>query len=582
MRKQTSISKRRSCAMLPAVAAGILLQIQLAHAAMAADPAAVANGRNVLFVARVAGCSNGHTRAMALNPATPWCGLEGAVARLLGGDTVYVRSGIYVTDSNLYFLNRNFTAPVTIAGYPDERAVLGNYQKAYLGVPNTLWRREGGLWVTTVPVSVEGHAFLSYADGTMIWVHDSLAELKDPRSRPGAHVDAVNDRITLKLPAGQNPNRIPLYVASRRYQLFLIDNSSNIVLKNLTVRQSTLPVYIRNSRNIRVERLTIDGAARNGVYAFGSSDVRVTRNRIVFHPGPDWTWAETKLTLQENSGIDMQRCGANNKIDHNVIAGWFNGIIVHTGDPAGCANTYVHHNNISKINDDAIEIERYCNNSHYYKNLVQDAFVTVSLSPAIGRNCTVHRNVLLANRTIRARSNRYWRGACFKIKDPQGASGFTIAHNTCSGTAIGTNFDQKDPQRNMRWLNNLFYSTDRKLITKSGTARKAVLYDYNLYYRADGDYLFTYWNSDSDVRGYRTLKAALASDLAPGNWDRNSLNRNPLLNGYLPTSSSPVIDAGIDLGFDRDFYGNPVVGWPDLGAIEYHPGQIAIPPETLP
>jgi hypothetical protein len=36
-------------------------------------------------------------------------------------------------------------------------------------------------------------------------------------------------------------------------------------------------------------------------------------------------------------------------------------------------------------------------------------------------------------------------------------------------------------------------------------------------------------------------------------------------------ANSPAIDGGIDWGQTRDFFGNPISGSPDIGAIEYQP-----------
>lgn len=44
------------------------------------------------------------------------------------------------------------------------------------------------------------------------------------------------------------------------------------------------------------------------------------------------------------------------------------------------------------------------------------------------------------------------------------------------------------------------------------------------------------------------------------------------LSPYAITRDSPARDYGVDWGQTEDFYGNPIVGKPDLGAIEWQPG----------
>lgn len=58
--------------------------------------------------------------------------------------------------------------------------------------------------------------------------------------------------------------------------------------------------------------------------------------------------------------------------------------------------------------------------------------------------------------------------------------------------------------------------------------------------------------------------------------EKNGLNANPLLTNpasgdFAPLWFSPAIDAGTDVGLTTDFYGNPIYGAPDIGAIEFQP-----------
>ena len=43
----------------------------------------------------------------------------------------------------------------------------------------------------------------------------------------------------------------------------------------------------------------------------------------------------------------------------------------------------------------------------------------------------------------------------------------------------------------------------------------------------------------------------------------------PLANDFHPDTGSPLLDAGIDLGFSEDFEGRPIVAAPDIGALEW-------------
>lgn len=53
-----------------------------------------------------------------------------------------------------------------------------------------------------------------------------------------------------------------------------------------------------------------------------------------------------------------------------------------------------------------------------------------------------------------------------------------------------------------------------------------------------------------------------------------SMTSNPLLTSdtnIAPLWNSPAIDAGTPMGFTTDYYGNPIYGLPDIGAVEYQP-----------
>lgn len=535
-----------------------------------ADPSGLANGKDVLFVANRDNCSNGYRRDKALNPNTPWCSLNTAVAKIRARDTVYVRKGEY-NERLIQFYNKHYDRRVTIAGYPGENPVFGNYEQRYLSVPSRLWRQESGLWVTDATVAESRHAFASYADGRPLWIHNRLEDLGDPLQPEGIYVDPQKHRIYARLKGDADPNRVPLYLAASSYRLFLFQNSSNIILKGITIKASTIPVHVKRSNKIVVEGLTILGGARNGIYVTESEGITVARNRILFQSDPDWKWKQVKGSRQENTGIDLTACGPNNEVAHNEIEGWFNGIMIQTRDPAQAANTRVHHNIIHKIMDDGIEIEDYCLDSRIHNNLVYDALVGVSLSPTIGRNCAIYRNVLVANRSVNAYGNRVWNGECFKIIAKRPTSGMTVAHNTCLGKGIVSLPSRKRTQENNRWVNNLFVSKDKPIVSRSGLNVAGVDYDYNLYYRADGGPLLSYWNSDIDSATFSSLAQALKSESDPETWDRHSIHQDPLLDGYELRPQSPAINRGIDLGYERDFHDRPVRGKPDIGAIEYHP-----------
>ena len=74
------------------------------------------------------------TKAQATNLATPWKTLNASVAKLVAGDTLLVRSGIYV-ESVAIWVSGTAAAPITIAAYPGELPVIDGEQR----LPTSQW-----------------------------------------------------------------------------------------------------------------------------------------------------------------------------------------------------------------------------------------------------------------------------------------------------------------------------------------------------------------------------------------------------------------------------------------------------------
>jgi hypothetical protein len=56
-----------------------------------------------------------------------------------------------------------------------------------------------------------------------------------------------------------------------------------------------------------------------------------------------------------------------------------------------------------------------------------------------------------------------------------------------------------------------------------------------------------------------------------GTWDTHSYNNNPSFNTttFKLNPGSPAIDVGTIIYTTKDYYKNPIVGTPDIGATEY-------------
>jgi len=82
----------------------------------------------------------------------------------------------------------------------------------------------------------------------------------------------------------------------------------------------------------------------------------------------------------------------------------------------------------------------------------------------------------------------------------------------------------------------------------------------NLFYRASGGTRVIFNKTNYDLTTVKTIFEPSAINIDPKLISSSDLHLQ---------SSSPAIDAGINVGLTSDFEGNPIVGIPDIGAYEY-------------
>lgn len=132
--------------------------------------------------------------------------------------------------------------------------------------------------------------------------------------------------------------------------------------------------------------------------------------------------------------------------------------------------------------------------------------------------------------------------------DAAQGSHFYIGNNT----ATTTNFEIK---------NNIFSrATNNGIQFQLGIDTADVDIDYNIF-NVDKVGYFKY------VQDFVTLSTWITGT---GNQDVHSISADPLLNiDYTIPQSSPAVNSGINVGLSNDYFNNPIVGRPDIGASEY-------------
>lgn len=163
--------------------------------------------------------------------------------------------------------------------------------------------------------------------------------------------------------------------------------------------------------------------------------------------------------------------------------------------------------------------------------------------------------------SVNAYNNIFQRGATVSVNIGSGTAA-TIQNNIVEGRVWIR------PSSSAVIKNNVF-STSTAHIIKQG----ALASDYNIFF-PDGASAF--WNGVSTYYTFASWSAAFSVDM-------NSRAGDPLQVGagskpspwFNPRMDSPAIDAGtttpLHTATSTDFYGNPIYGTPDIGAIEYQP-----------
>ena len=468
------------------------------------------------------------------------------------GDVGYILDGTY-TDSNGFTIeDKVLTSGMLITAYPGAHPVLTSRIPEFDTVPNNKWTNlGGGLWSANYSSALAADYWVAAYTNTNVslFTHSSLANLNNTANPEGIFFDNPNDKIYLKLNnLSADPSQIALSISNTH--ILRIDNvvGANLEISNLTLLWGFKGVYVTSSSNIIISHNVMAGGLKT-IDIRNSGNITIKHNTVFMIQGANWSWQDdTKGSLMETSALWLNNDLSGLDISNNNIYGHFNGILVFATTAGKFHNIKVHDNYIHNIMDDGLELEDYCNGGEFYNNNISNVFVAISMSPADAteNTCLIHNNILIANKSVRwNHAGTYYSGECYKIIDSAGCQNINFTHNTCIGRGVYTTENYYYTQKNNIWKDNIFYSTNSRLLDKAGLSQDGVFYDYNLHYRNDGGAIFRYWNNDDDAMEYTTLAAAKGSANWDGAWDIHSQQTNPLFidaaNGdFRPQSGSPA------------------------------------------
>ncbi len=116
-------------------------------------------------------------------------------------------------------------------------------------------------------------------------------------------------------------------------------------------------------------------------------------------------------------------------------------------------------------------------------------------------------------------------------------------------TILGVSFRVSKNVKGTKWQNNLVYIPEKN-------------HNYIINFKEKRISFEQFKSIEDNVRYFTNNNIRFTGNL-------DELIKTPEDGNYSPAENSPLIDAGINVGLKEDFYGNPIKGKPDIGAIEF-------------
>jgi hypothetical protein len=333
-------------------------------------------------------------------------------------------------------------------------------------------------------------------------------------------------------------------------RLISADQTQDVWFEGLTLRHGGKGIRIV----VRGCTLT---AVEYGIVATVNADDKVRGWFIsdTIIEGPS-TWPRTK-GIEDARGVQLT--GEGHVVCYNRIHGFADGI--DTFPSRRCAGIDIHHNEISAMTDDGIELDYSERNVRCFSNRLTDVYQGISTQPLYGGPAYIVRNAMY---NVVA--------APFKLHNSP--SGVQIFHNTSVKAGAPLLIHTSAPVRHCRTRNNLFIGTDAGYAFEASP--QMIECDFDFDGIGGGPWkMFLKWN---DGR-YATHKEVLRN--API-WRRSAIvdASGVFASGVQPPVSTDESHAAADLrlqrgsdaldrgeqlpGINDGFTGNA----PDLGAYE--------------
>ncbi len=333
----------------------------------------------------------------------------------------------------------------------------------------------------------------------------------------------------------------------------------DVWFEGLTVRNADHALVGRDAARIVVRRCRLHrvnyGVTCTSKVGDATRDWFIADNRI---EGPS-TWPRTR-GIEDARGVQVT--GTGHEVCYNRIRGFADAI--DTFPSQRCEAIDFHHNDISEMTDDGIEMDYSVRNTRCFLNRLTNVFQGISVQPVYGGPVYIFRNAL-------------YNVVAEPFKMHNSPSGALMLHNTCVKKGMPLVLYTNAPVRNCVYRNNLFLGTRASFAYESTAPMVGCDFDYDGFGGGPWDN-FLKWNGvryatfeemtrKAPVERHAVLvdlAGAFASGIQPPEDQRVSFDAGMV--DLRLKAGSDALDAGEVLAGINDGYAGKA---PDLGAYEF-------------
>lgn len=540
-------------------------------------------GQNTYYVSNAG--NDGYTSTQAQNPTTPWK----TISKLNGitfqpGDSICFKRGDIWKESLLITESGSSGSPITITTYGSgaKPIITGrDTVDGWSGVGN--WTAMGTENVWRIDQPRVGYLF-----GRRLWINN--IEYKRNGSEPGAVAGTYPplvdepwywhmDSSYLYVYSTQNPatafsNMEKGTARAHSIRLGINQNfPSYVTISNIDLQFGHYSIYALGSDYITVDSCLLSGAYGINISAPVGYD---SRNWIIKN-----CLFDSKCRLMGNweaqYTIDAIKIGCNS-FNIDIYNNYFLDYS-HCGIVIECLSTdqrvayiLIHDNEITTPNIDygrAMASDYYSgSNVKWYRNYIHDVTVQSQMN---GDSLEFYYNIIDG-----VTSPSYRPGYGHGIS--QQGYGTVQTHYqkwynniiaNCENYGIHMSwYPGRSSKHNNQYVNNIFYNNkDGAIYVMNSDSIYDNTFKNNIAYSTLSNPQFYYRGFDLDANSFN------AAD-SEGDTIENNNGDNPLFKtGTFEPSilSTNVINKGIDVGLTTDYKKNPIEGFPEIGAYEYHP-----------